>query len=879
LLGTLSDDALRDILMHEIAHLARGDHWVVLLEELAAALYWPIVSVHALNRELRRAREEVCDNFVLVRRDPILYGETLLHVAGLLMASRPIAATAGILGEAGELERRIVQFVDPHRNTATATSRATALAVRFAFLASVLVLAATRLATSAAPGTRPPLLTTPTESAADPKRPGHFRGRVTDLDDKPVKAAHLYVLAWSEQLDRGITPLDAGALPIRATTDGDGRFDFDAPEAVFTDVDGLPAQNKCLVIASADGYGPDWQRIADRGSDWGEWHTSDIGGSHDIRALPAADPIDLALELAPDDARIRGRLLDPDGRPLSGARVLVEELKIPVGQSLAAYIGHATDPEGGRRGWMDFARFITAVTPLPGMTAETRTDADGRFTLTGLGRERLATLKVTAPSVANTVVTVMTRNAPDVGTNRVDGEPRAVAHGAEFTLELKPGVTISGVVRDRDTKQPLAGMWVGWDGLGLPAGPDIVEGLWSGTYPRTTDANGRFTISGIWPAAFDGPDAQPGSADSSHDVMVISPPGMLYQTAAVNAKRDEEVVVECARGIPFRLKLVDEQGQPVVADVTHCDISPNPRTPNPFVWRVYYEPWISRAAHRGDGIYEGFVLPGPGAVVASIPGRGGYRPAHVDPKAFFAPGRTEWTEFDENNSYGTQDTLASAQHWHNQHDYVAIVLINPAPDSGPLELSATVFKDKPRQVTLVDPDGEPVVGVRATEGYGWHESGPPFRSATFFLSGLNPDRPRRITFIEEQRKLIGVLLARSDGEAPYTVVMQPWGTVTRRILNQDGKPSWANLTQPVNDKLETNAGAQQGTHASAVIDDDGRFRIDQLMPGQRYTLDAYIGPFVRGYSGAVFENLVVSPGEVRDLGDVQPPATFDQRKK
>ena len=37
-----------------------------------------------------------------------------------------------------------------------------------------------------------------------------------------------------------------------------------------------------------------------------------------------------------------------------------------------------------------------------------------------------------------------------------------------------------------------------------------------------------------------------------------------------------------------------------------------------------------------------------------------------------------------------------------------------------------------------------------------------------------PDRRRRITFVKEDHKLIGFLLARGDGDTPYTVRMRPW---------------------------------------------------------------------------------------------------------
>jgi hypothetical protein len=51
----------------------------------------------------------------------------------------------------------------------------------------------------------------------------------------------------------------------------------------------------------------------------------------------------------------------------------------------------------------------------------------------------------------------------------------------------------------------------------------------------------------------------------------------------------------------------------------------------------------------------------------------------------------------------------------DQHDYAAIVLLDPPVDLKPLDLSATVFRDKPRQVTILDPEGKPVIGVK-TEG-------------------------------------------------------------------------------------------------------------------------------------------------------------------
>ncbi len=51
---------------------------------------------------------------------------------------------------------------------------------------------------------------------------------------------------------------------------------------------------------------------------------------------------------------------------------------------------------------------------------------------------------------------------------------------------------------------------------------------------------------------------------------------------------------------------------------------------------------------------------------------------------------------------------------------------------------------------------------------------------------------------------------------------------------------------------------------------DGRFRIDRLIPGQAYDADVY-----RNFKhlGKAFDDLVLQPGEARDLGDVRAPAS------
>ena len=106
LVEAIRDEELRHVLVHEVAHLARGDQRTALLQAMAGALYWPIVPVHGLNSELRRAREEICDNAVLAGCTAISYGKTLLRVAELLVMMRPMCASVGMFDGRGKLEKR-----------------------------------------------------------------------------------------------------------------------------------------------------------------------------------------------------------------------------------------------------------------------------------------------------------------------------------------------------------------------------------------------------------------------------------------------------------------------------------------------------------------------------------------------------------------------------------------------------------------------------------------------------------------------------------------------------------------------------------------------------------------------------------------------------
>ncbi len=84
----------------------------------------------------------------------------------------------------------------------------------------------------------------------DPKLAGTFTGRVLGPDAKPVAGAKIFIVPDDAKLK--------AIGPVRALTDADGRFSFDAPDMTFRNLDGLPARRQGLLFATHEGFAPDW---------------------------------------------------------------------------------------------------------------------------------------------------------------------------------------------------------------------------------------------------------------------------------------------------------------------------------------------------------------------------------------------------------------------------------------------------------------------------------------------------------------------------------------------------------------------------------------------------------------------------------------------
>ena len=136
---------LRDVLVHECAHIVRRDHAVGLLQRLVHVVFWPHPLIYLLGRELARAREEVCDNFVIKAGDVLGYARTLLRLSEGSSPARSAMAAIGILQPRCPLEGRVAGLLDKRRRLVTQIHRLVLLPVALVFLAAVAIVAGTRI--------------------------------------------------------------------------------------------------------------------------------------------------------------------------------------------------------------------------------------------------------------------------------------------------------------------------------------------------------------------------------------------------------------------------------------------------------------------------------------------------------------------------------------------------------------------------------------------------------------------------------------------------------------------------------------------------------------------------------------------------------------
>ncbi len=274
ILTGLSAPQLEAILLHELAHVARYDYLVNLLQSVVEVVLFYHPAVWWLGRQIRDIREECCDETALrLGANRLVYAKALAGLAELHLDGPALAATGG------SLFNRIARLLGrpPERSPWNRSHAAWGLALLAVLTASLALLYSPRLMAETDP------------AMANTKAPPV--GIVTDASGAPVPGAE--VLLYSKKSEYGTK----NRVVEKVTTDTKGRFAFTQP-LPFKAPHGTDRFDHYILAATHEGLAPAWAVI--------------VGGTPEQK--------EFTLQLTKPNTQTF-EVVDLQGRPVEGATV------------------------------------------------------------------------------------------------------------------------------------------------------------------------------------------------------------------------------------------------------------------------------------------------------------------------------------------------------------------------------------------------------------------------------------------------------------------------------------------------------------------------------------------------------------------------------
>jgi RNA polymerase sigma factor (sigma-70 family) len=767
---------------------------------------------------LATLRTRVARGRKLLRDRLTRYGLTLstAGLAALLIASAAPAAAPAALVKAAV--RASVLFAAGQRAAALCSQQAAALVaggLRAMFLTKVKTVTAlllvvgligataalTQRLPAAGGAPQPAAATSAPPPAAPPKPPAAqdkpnkkdiaYSGRVLGPDGKPVAGAKVYLTMWWGYHYEPF--LD----PESATTDRDGRFAFTAPRAKYQD-------QATVVAAAAPNMGVGW-----------------VGLRKDDKKT------DLTLKLVADDVPIIGEIVNLEGKPVTGATLRLLQIMASPKEDLGPWLAAARDksaPPRNRNSEIAHEH-IPLYTTAP--SAVVTTDAAGRFRLTGIGRERIVIVQLDGPGIASAYLHIRTRPGEPLAVGNLEADPElrypridVTYYGSSFRHVAGPTKPAVGVIRDKDTKKPLANVTVRSEKLAHNPlhGIHIVQ--------TVTDAQGRYRLTGL-------------PKGPGNKINVVPPPEIPCISPVVDVPDSfgpdpETVNVELKRAVWVEGKLTDKAtGQPLRCHVTWFwrRNNPNMRDYPGFYGGLHSS---SVAATKEDGTYRVLGLPGPGQILVL---------------------RDHEKDYLHGAERDDEDGLKEDFGYMPQGNFAAFARVDPPKGVESVRRDIQLVRGWTFTGTVLGPDGKPLVGAVQA---GDREA---MKTAEFTARYFNPRRPRPVFFRYPAKGLVGLApLPKEDGGS-VTVRMVPGAAVTGRVVDLDGTPR-AGLELWVSFRpKEEPYWDHWGLGDQIKTDQEGRFRIDALQPGFDYSLSADHTGFDFGAG--------LRAGATKDLGDIR----------
>ncbi len=646
-----------------------------------------------------------------------------------------------------------------------------------------------------------------------------LKGRVLDPDGKPLAGATVYFVPK--------TARRKADLKLRAVTDKEGTVHF---SPASTDM-----QGGARLLATAAGHGPDWADVK--------------------------KDCETTLRLVKDDVPIRGRVIDLEGQPVAGVAIEADLLAKPVEGDLTPWLTDQT--KRGRDWWNPEVPMKLLWPALLGEQYTAKTDAAGRFQMSGFGRERVVIFKVTGPTIeSNSHVRVLTR--PDKANGWATYYDHDRIYAASFDYAVGPCKPIVGTVRDKATGKPLPGIHVR-----CYSGGRI--GSFKGMGYAVTDEKGRYRLTGVSKAR-----EYTLAAEASPYFNVTK-----WQIADTPGLEPLTVDVELMAGIPLTVRLTDkETGKPIPGSVQYLARADNPHLKDypGFGKGLSFSP-IPYSEPRKDAPHEVLAIPGPGFLCVKAD--------EADRYIGF-----ELKDWDGFLLRAVPDGLHPSQ-------FHAVVPIEVAEnDKNSRDITIALEPGRTRTGTVVGPNDQPLAGAHVAgltplpHFFHGYDSRQRFQSkrlstANFTVLGLNPRKARNIVFFHSEKKLGKVQVVRGDEAGPLTVRLEALGGVTGRVVDAKGR-TWAGLTvradltrlitayKDLPWELMENLGPLM--EVKTTTDREGKFRIDGLLAGLQYNLAFSVGEIKPGSTIAAYrENVTVEVGKTSDLGDIKSALQSEPR--
>ncbi len=549
--------SVRDVLIHELAHIRRRDCQWSLLARLTTGIFFFQPLLWKLSRRLDAAAEEVCDDYVMqYGNDRREYAHRLVDIAEL--ANTPVAAAAvGMVSLKSMLARRVARIADTSRRLST----------RVGTLTRMTLLAVGLICTTGA-GLVGFQASTSADDAVDEERAPQnrvglltVRGQVVDNDGKPVADAQVAAIGVSLRAERGGDLPDRDEVLAEATTGEDGRF-------VMTTANPVSSQTHqfARVIARNDDLGLRWQNLN----------------------LNVTDT-DVTIEL-PVEQVIWARLVDLEGQPAARVPLLVE----------AVVPRDGIDERLTRMGSYHFDNPPAAWPP------QVVSDDQGRFAVRGIPTGNGVCLDLADNDRYVTEGLSLNTGEPEQRPEH-DGTYRAqvknAAPGEEITLTLAPARFFEGTVRYEDTGQPA---------------PHARLTIWASQQEKfgsmvsvsgKADANGKYRICPK-PGVRFGINAYPANGE----------PYLIRKTGDIPWDEDatvKQVDIALPRGVLVRGRVVESGSDTPVAGAS-VQYDPEDAN-NTYDADDIVTGWQGIQVTDQQGQFEIAVLPGPGRLIAHGP--------------------------------------------------------------------------------------------------------------------------------------------------------------------------------------------------------------------------------------------------------------------